>query len=152
MNRKNNTVREIRLQYKSKLKGIEDPTITSAEKAYEVLKEHYDQDYLAIREEMIVLYLNNANKVLGVYKGFSGGITAAVVDIRLILAVALKGLSTGIIISHNHPSGTLTPSDADKKLTEQLKKAAELMGVKLLDHVVVSPYNTFYSFADEGLI
>jgi DNA repair protein RadC len=108
MKKKINTVREIRLQYKSKLKGQGDYIITSSEEAYTLLKEHYNKDYLAIREELIILYLNNANKVLGVYKGFSGGITAAVVDIRLIMAIALKGLSTGIIISHNHPSGTRT--------------------------------------------
>ncbi len=89
MEKKNNTVREIRLQYKSKLKRINKPAVTSAEGAYQVLMDHYDLDYLAIREEMLVLYLNNANQVLGVYKGFSGGMTAAVVDIRLILAVAL---------------------------------------------------------------
>jgi len=147
-----NTVREIRLQYKSKSKGADEPTITSAENAYEILKGNYDPDYLPIREEIVVLYLNNANKVLGVYKGFSGGITAAVVDIRLILAVALKGLSTGIIISHNHPSGALTPSEADKKLTDQLRKAAELFGIKLLDHIIVTPQGSFYSFADEGLL
>ncbi|KAA5548373.1 JAB domain-containing protein [Adhaeribacter rhizoryzae] len=152
MNKKNNTVREIRLQYKSKLMGADETIITSAEKAYEVLKEHYDQDYLAIREEIIVLYLNNANKVLGVYKGFSGGITAAVADIRLILAVALKGLSTGIIISHNHPSGQLKPSEADKQLTKQLKEAGELFGIKVLDHVIITPYDTYFSFADEGLM
>lgn len=147
-----NTVREIRLQYKSKLKGEQEPIITTAKEAYTILKVHYDQDYLAIREELIVLYLNNANKVLGVYKGFSGGITSSVVDIRLILAVALKGLSTGIIISHNHPSGMLTPSEADKNLTEQLRKAAELFGIKVLDHVIVTPYDTFFSFTEEGLM
>ncbi len=130
----------------------EEPTITSSEKAYQILKGHYDQDYLTIREEIVVLYLNNASKVLGVYKGFSGGITASVMDIRLILAVALKGLSTGIIISHNHPSGTPTPSEADKKLTDQLRKAADLFSIKLLDHVIVTPHGTFYSFADEGLL
>ena len=152
MGKKMNTVREIRLQYKSKLKGNDEPVITSSNTAYAILKDHYDPDYLAIREELVVLYLNQANKALGVYKGFSGGISATVVDIRLILAVALKGLSTGIIISHNHPSGTRTPSEADKHLTEQLKKAAELFSIKLLDHLILTPQDTFYSFADEGLI
>ncbi len=151
MNKKTNTVREIRLQYQSRIKG-EEPVITSAKEAYQILKNHYHKDYISIREEIIILYLNNANKVLGVYKGFSGGITATVVDIRLILAVALKGLSTGIIISHNHPSGSLTPSEADKKLTNQLKKAGELLNIKVLDHIIVSPQDTFLSFADEGFL
>ncbi|QMU28790.1 JAB domain-containing protein [Adhaeribacter radiodurans] len=151
MNKKINTVREIRLQYRSRITR-EAPVITTSEEAYQVLKNYYDPDYLGIREEIIILYLNNANKVLGVYRGFSGGMTATVVDIRLILAVALKGLSTGIIISHNHPSGSLTASEADKKLTHQLKKAGELFGIKVLDHVIVSPQGTFLSFADEGLL
>lgn len=145
-------MREIRLQYKTKLTGKEEPAINSSQAAYTILKEHFDPDYLAIREELVVLYLNQANKVLGVYKGFSGGISATVVDIRLILAVALKGLSTGIIISHNHPSGTPTPSEADKQLTSQLKHAAELFSIKVLDHLILTPQDSFYSFADEGLL
>ncbi|PSR54067.1 DNA repair protein [Adhaeribacter arboris] len=152
MDKKINTVREIRLQYKSKLKREGEPVITSSDDAYQILKEHYDADYLAIREELLILYLNNANKVLGVYKGFSGGITATVADIRLIMAVALKGLSTGIILSHNHPSGARTPSEADKKLTEQLKKAGELFGIKVLDHLIITPQDTYFSFADEALL
>ena len=152
MEKKTNTVREIRLQYKTKLKAEGEPVVTSAQSAYDILKGYYDQNCLAIREEMVILYLNNANKVLGVYRGFSGGITSATVDIRLILAVALKGLSTGIIVSHNHPSGTLKPSEADKQLTEKLKAAGELLGIKVLDHLIVTPYDTFYSFAEEGLL
>jgi DNA repair protein RadC len=152
MNKKTNTVREIRLQYKTKLKAEGEPVITSAQSAYDILKGYYDQNCLAIREEMVILYLNNANKVLGVYRGFSGGINSSVVDIRLILAVALKGLSTGIILSHNHPSGTLKPSQADKTLTEKLWAAGELLGIKVLDHIILTPHDTFYSFAEEGLL
>jgi DNA repair protein RadC len=71
---------------------------------------------------------------------------------KLTLAKALKCLRTGIIISHNHPSEALIPSEADKKLTLQLRKAAGLFGVKVLDHLIVTPQNTYFSFAEEGLL
>jgi hypothetical protein len=115
-------VREIRLQYQSKLTGEHDPVITSA------------QDALPDPEELLGSGL----------PCHSGGTNGAL--------PALKGLSTGIIISHNHPSGTLTPSEAAKQLTKQLRRAAELMGINLLDHLIVTPQNTFFSFAEEGLI
>ncbi|MFC5271390.1 JAB domain-containing protein [Adhaeribacter terreus] len=152
MDKTTQTVQEIRLQYTPDEKRITSPSITDTATAYRILKEHFDQDYISIREEFMVLYLDNANRVLGVFKGFKGGITATVVDVRLIMAVALKGLCSGMIIAHNHPSGTLSPSTADKTTTNQISKAAELFNIKLLDHIILSPFDSYYSFADEGIL
>lgn len=104
-----------------------------------------------IKEEAVVLFLNRGNRVLGGYKVSSGGITGTIVDIRIILAIALKCLASGIILAHTHPSGELNPSRADKELTLKLKEAAKLMDISLLDHLIISLV-AYYSFADEGMI
>ncbi|AKQ46427.1 DNA repair protein [Rufibacter radiotolerans] len=152
MRKKTSTVQEIRLRYAADPKRATAPKITSSQDSYVVFKEHFDPDYINIREEFQVLYLNAANQVLGVYRGFSGGITASVVDVRLIMAVALKGLCSGMVIAHNHPSGNLTPSSADKQITQSIKKAGELFNIKLLDHLILTPSESYYSFADEGIL
>ena len=91
--------------------------------------------------------------VLGAHQLFTGGLTGTIADIRLIMGIALKSLACGSIISHNHPSGNLIPSEADRTLTDKLKKACDIMDIKLYDHIIVSPYEElFFSFADEGLI
>jgi DNA repair protein RadC len=99
-----------------------------------------------------VLFLNNANEVICVNKLSRGGITATVVDGRILLATALKCMATGIIISHNHPSGKTQPSDNDINLTRRLKDACDLFEIKLLDHIIITPSSGYYSFVDAGII
>lgn len=123
--------------------------ITSVYKAYQVLLNSWDSDTIELQEEFKVLLLNRANEVLGIYPLSRGGITGTVVDSRLIFAVALKCNATGIIIAHNHPSGTLKPSDNDITLTRSIKKCAELLNINLIDHIIVTK-NGFYSFSNEG--
>jgi DNA repair protein RadC len=102
-------------------------------------------------EQFWVLYLNNANKVLAKLNISQGGMTATVVDVRMLLKKALELNSTGLILCHNHPSGTLRASEADCKLTEKVKVAAKLMDIQLLDHIIVTD-QSYFSFADEGKI
>jgi len=102
-------------------------------------------------EEFWLLMLNRANKVLGRFKVSQGGLSGTVIDTRIILKKALDNLASSIIVCHNHPSGNNQPSDADVKITEKLKKAAEMLEIKLLDHVIIAE-KSYFSFADEGLI
>jgi len=102
-------------------------------------------------EEFWLLMLNRANRVLGKYKVSQGGLSGTVIDTRIILKKALDNLSSSIIVCHNHPSGNKQPSDADVKITRKLKKAAEMLEIKLLDHVIIAD-KSYFSFADEGLI
>lgn len=102
-------------------------------------------------EEFWLLMLNRANRVLGRFKVSQGGLSGTVIDTRIILKKALDNLASSIIICHNHPSGNNQPSDADVKITEKLKKAAEMLEIKLLDHVIIAE-KSYFSFADEGLI
>jgi DNA repair protein RadC len=81
---------------------------------------------------------------------FVGGIASTIVDIRLIFSIALKSASTSIVISHNHPSGTLKPSQQDLALTKRLREGCQIFEIKLVDHLILSPYGNFYSMADEG--
>ena len=96
--------------------------------------------------------MNNSNKVKGICQLSIGGISGTLVDLRILFAIVLKSLSVGVILAHNHPSGKLIPSEADKQLTEKIKKAAELLDVKVLDHLILTPNGDYYSFSDEGIL
>ena len=120
--------------------------ITSGDVAFELLLSLWDLDTIELQEEFKVLLLNRANEVLGIYPLSKGGITGTVVDSRLIFAVALKCNATGIIIAHNHPSGTLKPSEADITLTKSIKKCADFLDITLIDHLIITK-NGFYSFS-----
>lgn len=102
-------------------------------------------------EEFWILYLNNANKVLQTTQLSKGGITGTIVDIRLALKKALEVGAVAIILSHNHPSGFLQPSQADIRLTKRLSTASESLDIKVLDHVIITE-NSYFSFADQNLL
>ncbi len=102
-------------------------------------------------EEFWILFLNRANRVIERMKLSQGGLSGTVTDIRLIMKKALEYLASGIIVCHNHPSGNLTPSDADIKITRKIKEAGDLMDIQLLDHLIISEKD-YYSFADNGLL
>jgi DNA repair protein RadC len=100
-------------------------------------------------EEFWVLYLNRANIVVKKDKVSSGGISGTVVDQKIILKKALLYLASSIVLVHNHPSGNLKPSLADKQVTLKLKSACEMLEINLLDHLIIAR-NSYYSFADES--
>ncbi len=102
-------------------------------------------------EEFWVLYLNAANKMIAKEQLSKGGLTATLVDRRLIFNKALEVLATGIILCHNHPSGSLTPSRADKNLTKQLIQAGRALDIKIIDHLIISE-KEYFSFADSNLL
>ena len=104
-----------------------------------------------IHEEFWVLYLNNSNKVIYKAQLSKGGITGTVVDIRIVFKTAFEQNATSIILCHNHPSGTLVASDADKQITKKLKEAGKMLEINILDHLIVAN-STYMSFADEGIL
>ena len=99
-------------------------------------------------EECWVLLLNDSCYLIRSVRLSSGGGRATVVDVRQVLRMALDNCASGIILVHNHPSGNPRPSEADKKQTAQLHKAASACGLQLMDHVVISD-DCFFSFAEE---
>ena len=102
-------------------------------------------------EEFWVIYLNNANLILKAVQISKGGITSTEVDTRIVMQEAVILKATQIILCHNHPSGSVKPSHADILLTEKIRKAAELLDISLIDHVVIHR-ERYYSFAEEGRI
>ena len=102
-------------------------------------------------EEFWILYLNNSNKILQKNQLSKGGITGTLVDVRLVLKNALEVGAVGLVLVHNHPSGTLKPSEADKHITQKLKQAGESLDIKVLDHVIVTE-KAYFSFADENML
>nr|WP_309760299.1 DNA repair protein RadC [Flavobacterium sp.] len=101
-------------------------------------------------EEFWIIYLNNSNKVISKAQLSKGGITGTLVDVRIVFKTALEMGATGLILCHNHPSGTLIPSDADKQITKKLKLAGESLEIKVLDHLIVTE-TSYFSFVDEGI-
>ncbi len=144
-------VAEVELIYKSKVKASERPQIVSSKDAYNILMELWDENKVEFVEQFKVLFLNRANKVIGAYDVSSGGITGTVADPKIIFVAALKANCTGIVISHNHPSGNLKPSRQDEELTQKIKQAGQLLDITLLDHLIVT-LEGYFSFADEGLV
>lgn len=144
-------VSEIELSYKTRTKAVDRPKITSSFAAYQIALQIWNPNKIEFLEECKILLLNNSNKVLGAYEVSSGGITGTVVDLRLIFAAALKANATAIILMHNHPSGNLTASEADRNITKKVKEAGKILDIQLLDHLIVTSEH-YYSFADEGAL
>lgn len=118
---------------------------------YDVILLQWDSGSLEYVEEAKIILLNRGNEILGVYELSKGGISGTIVDIRIILGVALKCNASAIVLVHNHPSGNLQPSEADKEITNRLRGASKLLDLVLLDHLIISK-NGYYSFADNGLL
>jgi DNA repair protein RadC len=143
-----NVIAEIQVSYNTNSRVKQK--ITSSCSAYEILKANWNEGRLELQEEFKVLLLNRANDVLGIYNMSMGSVSGTVVDVRLLFAVALKCNASGILISHNHPSGNLTPSEADKEITKKIKQASEIFDIKLIDHIIVTNLG-YFSFLDNGI-
>lgn len=144
-----NFVSEISVSYsptynkKIKVKGVES--------AEETFRKMWDTQLMNIQEQFCVLFLNNCNEVVGFRCLSSGTLTSCTVDLKILFGLACKSLSRAIIIAHNHPSGNLKPSQSDINLTKKIKNAAQLLDIKLLDHIILTN-NGFFSFVEEQMI
>lgn len=145
-------VAEIQLTYRTGFNLSDAPMIRQSADAFQILSACWNPDTIGLYEEFKILLLNRSNKVLGVINLSSGGMTGTVVDTRLVFGAALKGAATSLIVSHNHPSGSLKPSEADLSLTRKLVEAGKILDLPVLDHIILTPEGTYKSFADEGMI
>ncbi len=128
--------------------ALEKKKITSSKSVFELMQPIIGE---LQHEEFWIIYLNNSNKVILKNQLSKGGITGTLVDVRLVLKNALEVGATGLILAHNHPSGTLKPSEADKQITNKLKIASESLDIKVLDHLIITE-NAYFSFADDGIL
>lgn len=145
-------IAEIQISYKTKVNVKDRPRISDSKDAFQVLFALFNKDTIEMLESFYLLILNKANAVLGYRLISTGGMSGTVVDVKQLLAVALKANAAGIIMAHNHPSANLQPSQADCELTRRVKEAGKLLDLLLLDYLIISPDGTYYSFADEGTI
>jgi len=127
--------------------AVELIKITSSKKVFEIMQPIIGE---LAHEEFWVLFLNNSNKVISKSQLSKGGMTGTIVDVRLVFKLALECGATALILCHNHPSGNLQPSDADRKITKKIKLAGDSLDVKVLDHLIITETN-YYSFVDQGI-
>ncbi|MFV8322735.1 RadC family protein [Flavobacterium sp. LB3P21] len=127
--------------------AVELKKVTSSKIIFEIMQPIIGE---LPHEEFWIIYLNNSNKVIAKSQLSKGGITGTLVDVRIVFKTALEMGATGLILCHNHPSGTLIPSDADKQITRKLKLAGDSLEIKVLDHLIVTEKN-YFSFVDEGI-
>ena len=126
---------------------VELVKITSSKLVFEIMQPIIGE---LPHEEFWVLFLNNSNKVILKSQLSKGGISGTIVDVRLVFKLALETGATSLILCHNHPSGNLAPSDADKQITKKLKLAGDSLDVKVLDHLIITE-TKYYSFVDKGI-
>jgi DNA repair protein RadC len=139
---------EVKLTYHRQSTGI---LITNSSDVDRLLRSYWNQDTIDFYESFVVVYLSRSNEVLGIHKIADGSIDGCLVDIRLIMQGALLTNSSGIILAHNHPSGNLKPSTQDLRLTQDIKRAGDILKIKVLDHIILTS-STYTSLADEGLM
>ena len=123
-----------------------DPQVRGSETVYERMR---GQMELLNYDEFRVVHLSRANRIIFEETVSRGGTASTLVDVKLVMKSAVDKLSSGLIFVHNHPSGNLNPSPADDKLTRQLKSAAELLDIRVLDHIIITPHG-YYSYNDNG--
>jgi DNA repair protein RadC len=128
--------------------ALEKIKITSSRSVFDVMQPILGE---LEHEEFWIIYLNNANKIQLKTQLSKGGITGTLVDTRLVFKRALELAATGIILCHNHPSGTLKPSGSDISLTKKIKLGGEVLDVKVLDHLIITEKD-YFSFADENML
>ena len=141
-------VSEIQLKYKPQPLT---ETINSAKDIHKLLINRvYDEETIGYKETFKVLLLNNANKIIGYTTISEGGLSSTIVDVRVVMQTALVCNATSMILTHNHPSGNTRPSSQDDSLTKKIKAACDIMEIRLLDHIIVTPTDNYYSYNDEG--
>ena len=128
--------------------ALQRKKITSSQSVFELMQPIIGE---LPHEEFWIVYLNNSNKVLQTSQLSKGGITGTLVDVRLAFKNALQLGAVAVILAHNHPSGTLKPSQPDIKLTQKLKTAGESLDIKVLDHLIITE-KAYFSFADESMM
>jgi len=128
-------------------KAIEEVKIKSSKMVFNLMQPIIGE---LTHEEFWVLFLNNSNTVISKAQLSKGGIGGTTVDVRLIFKLAFEKFATALILCHNHPSGSLIPSDADKQITRKIKEAGSKLDVKVLDHLIITE-SKYYSFVDEGI-
>jgi len=144
-------VAEVKISYRNRLHIADRPKVSSSFDAENILRANWSED-IELLEEFVVLFLTKSSQVKGLFRASRGGISGTVVDAKIIFAAALKSVASALILAHNHPSGSLEPSQSDIDLTKRLRTVGNLLDLPILDHLILAPFAGYYSFADDGLL
>lgn len=142
---------ELKVSYRSRTRAVDRRTVRVPRDVVDYLRAVWDRHTIELTEHCLVVCLNAAHHPIGWVKVASGGFSSASVDLRLVFGVAVQTASSAIVLAHNHPSGSLEPSPEDIRLTRRLKDAGELLGIKVLDHIILTRDGSV-SLAEHGLV
>jgi DNA repair protein RadC len=151
MKRKPSVVAEVELVYRHRVPAAQRPKVHRSSDACNILRAQWDEGKLCLLEQFYILLLDRSNRVMACSLISTGGMAGTVADPKLIFATALKCRAAALILAHNHPSGNLTPSQADRELTRKLRQAGDLLELPVLDHLIIT-HEDHFSFADEGIL
>lgn len=128
------------------------PKMFKSSTSAKVFFDTYDPGDIGYREEFKVAYLSRSLTLLGINTVSMGGTSSAIVDIKIIMQGALLANADSIIVCHNHPSGNLKPSTYDNDVTKKISAACKLLEINMLDHIIITPSGSYYSYLDEGML
>jgi len=144
------TITFVKLRYESKVKPSDRPKVNCSNDAYQLFINNWDWETITHIETMKLMLLNRANRVMGITNLSTGGTNGCIIDVKVIFQYAILANASSIILAHNHPSGSLKPSDADIAVTKKVHEAGKLFDIRLLDHLIITPDDRYYSLSDEG--
>jgi DNA repair protein RadC len=147
------TVCEVKISYHPVVKSSERPVLKSSSDIYKMLVDNrvFPPETIEYKEYFKIILFNQACKMLGISHISEGGTSHVSVDVRHIMQAAILSHATGMVLCHNHPSGSCNPSCQDDLITKKIKDACKIMDINILDHLIISAEN-YYSYADEGRI
>lgn len=144
-------ITEVELIYRNKVNRSDRRKITSSESSFDAFLLVWNMNKIELVEQFMILLLDRSNNCLGISNVSTGGLSSCLVDPKIIFATALKAKASGMVLAHNHPSGNLTPSNADIEFTKKIKQGGQLLDISIFDHLIISPKH-YYSFGDEGMM
>lgn len=131
--------------------NIDKVRISGSSDAYKVIRQFWHED-IEIYESFFILLLNKSNTTIGWAKISQGGVAGTIADPKIILKYVVDSLASGVILAHNHPSGSLIASDQDLSVTSKIKNALKYVDSNLVDHLILTPDDKYLSIAEEGLL
>lgn len=143
---------EVELIYRNKTKVSDRPRVQTSREVYRLLKRSWDTNKIELLEQFKIVLTDRRNACIGIADISTGGVSGCVADPKIMFANALKARATGMIMAHNHPSGALKPSQADIELTQRMVKGGKYLDITVLDHLIVTSEDKYYSFSDEGMM
>lgn len=143
---------EVELIYRNKTKVSDRPKVQTSREVFRLLKNSWDDNKIELLEQFKIVLTDRRNACIGIADISTGGVTGCVADPKIMFAIALKARATGMIMAHNHPSGALRPSQADIDLTQRMVRGGKYLDIAVLDHLIVTSEDKYYSFSDEGMM